>query len=111
MVPRPTVATRRSAVFKDGSSTADSQTIWASDAGTEASSVYDQWLGYGWPIALFAQSQPYTKSETTATKPAFRDPPKFRRCLIPADGSMKAGRTENRRVEVNVLVNKGIAGS
>ena len=26
------------------------------------------------------------KSETAATKPAFRDPMKFRRCLIPADG-------------------------
>ena len=27
-----------------------------------------------------------SKSETTATKAAFRDPLKFRRCLIPADG-------------------------
>src|SRR5215469_6989536 len=26
------------------------------------------------------------KSETAPTKPAFRDPVKFRRCLIPADG-------------------------
>jgi putative SOS response-associated peptidase YedK len=26
------------------------------------------------------------KSETAASKPAFRDPIKFRRCLIPADG-------------------------
>jgi putative SOS response-associated peptidase YedK len=26
------------------------------------------------------------KSETAATKPAFRDPLKFRKCLIPADG-------------------------
>jgi putative SOS response-associated peptidase YedK len=26
------------------------------------------------------------KSETAATKPAFRDPLKYRRCLIPADG-------------------------
>jgi len=26
------------------------------------------------------------KSETAATKPAFRDPLKFRRCMIPADG-------------------------
>src|SRR5438552_9336425 len=26
------------------------------------------------------------RSETAATKPAFRDPMKFRRCLIPADG-------------------------
>ena len=28
----------------------------------------------------------HAKSETAATKPAFRDPLKLRRCLIPADG-------------------------
>jgi putative SOS response-associated peptidase YedK len=33
-----------------------------------------------------AASMINARSETAATKPAFRDPLKFRRCLIPADG-------------------------
>jgi len=36
--------------------------------------------------ASIAASTINAKSETAATKPAFRDPFKFRRCLIPADG-------------------------
>jgi putative SOS response-associated peptidase YedK len=35
------------------------------------------------------------KSERAATKPAFRDPLKFRRCLIPADGFYEWQRTGN----------------
>jgi putative SOS response-associated peptidase YedK len=40
---------------------------WAKDASSAASTIN-------------------ARSETAATKPAFRDPIKFRRCLIPADG-------------------------
>ena len=36
--------------------------------------------------ASIAASTINAKSETAATKPAFRDPLKYRRCLIPADG-------------------------
>jgi putative SOS response-associated peptidase YedK len=36
--------------------------------------------------ASIAASTINAKSETAATKPAFRDPLKFRRCLIPGDG-------------------------
>jgi len=36
--------------------------------------------------ASIASSTINAKSETAATKPAFRDPFRFRRCLIPADG-------------------------
>jgi len=37
------------------------------------------------------------RSETAATKPAFRDPIRFRRCLIPADAFYEWKRTEKSK--------------
>src|SRR6516165_5506319 len=47
------------------------------------------------------------KSETAATKPAFRDPLKFRRCLIPADAFYEWRRTENGKQPYCFEVNGG----
>lgn len=47
---------------------------WAKDASAAASTIN-------------------ARSETAATRPAFRDPLKFRRCLIPADGFYEWKRT------------------
>jgi putative SOS response-associated peptidase YedK len=47
---------------------------WAKDASAAASTIN-------------------ARSETAATKPAFRDPLRFRRCLIPADGFYEWKRT------------------
>jgi putative SOS response-associated peptidase YedK len=47
------------------------------------------------------------KSETAATKPAFRDPMKFRRCLIPADGFYEWKRTGTSKQPFCFEVNEG----
>jgi len=47
------------------------------------------------------------KSETAATKPAFRDPLKLRRCLIPADGFYEWKRTATNKQPYCFEVNGG----
>ena len=47
------------------------------------------------------------RSETAATKPAFRDPLKFRRCLIPADGFYEWKRTGTAKQPFCFEVNDG----
>jgi putative SOS response-associated peptidase YedK len=47
------------------------------------------------------------RSETAATKPAFRDPLKFRRCLIPADGFYEWVRTGKAKQPYCFEVNDG----
>jgi putative SOS response-associated peptidase YedK len=47
------------------------------------------------------------KSETAATKPAFHDPLKFRRCLIPADGFYEWQRTGSFKQPFCFEVNNG----
>ena len=47
------------------------------------------------------------KSETAATKPAFRDPFKFRRCLIPADGFYEWRKTGTTKQPFCFEVNDG----
>jgi putative SOS response-associated peptidase YedK len=47
------------------------------------------------------------RSETAATKPAFRDPLKFRRCLIPADGFYEWMRTGTAKQPFCFEVNDG----
>jgi putative SOS response-associated peptidase YedK len=56
---------------------------------------------------LFAQNAINAKSETAATKPAFRDPLKFRRCLIPADGFYEWKRTTTSKQPFCFEVNEG----
>ena len=47
------------------------------------------------------------RSETSATKPAFRDPMKFRRCLVPADGFYEWLRTGKTKQPFCFEVNDG----
>jgi putative SOS response-associated peptidase YedK len=57
---------------------------------------FDSALGLDPPLAKdpsIAMSTMNAKSETAADKPAFRDPLKFRRCLIPSDGFYEWRRT------------------
>jgi putative SOS response-associated peptidase YedK len=47
------------------------------------------------------------KSETAATKPAFRDPLKYRRCLVPADGFYEWVRSTTSKQPFCFEVNRG----
>ena len=54
-----------------------------------------------------AMSTINAKSETAATKPTFRDPLKFRRCLIPADGFYEWKKTGTAKQPFCFEVNDG----
>jgi putative SOS response-associated peptidase YedK len=54
-----------------------------------------------------ASSTINAKSETAASKPAFRDPLKLRRCLIPADGFYEWSRTGKAKQPYCFEVNDG----
>jgi len=54
-----------------------------------------------------ANSTINAKSETAATKPAFRDPLKLRRCLIPADGFYEWAKTANGKQPYCFELNNG----
>jgi len=57
--------------------------------------------------ASIATSTINAKSETAAAKPAFRDPMKFRRCLMPADGFYEWVRTAKPRQPYCFEINDG----
>ena len=57
--------------------------------------------------ASIATSTINAKSETAATRPAFRDPLKFRRCLIPADGFYEWKRSGTSKQPYCFEVNEG----
>jgi putative SOS response-associated peptidase YedK len=57
--------------------------------------------------ASIATSTINARSETVATKPAFRDPLKFRRCLIPADGFYEWRQTGTAKQPYCFEVNDG----
>jgi len=54
-----------------------------------------------------AASMINARSETAATKPAFRDPIRFRRCLVPADAFYEWRRTEKSKQPFCFEVNGG----
>ena len=54
-----------------------------------------------------AMSTINAKSETAASKPAFRDPLKYRRCLIPADGFYEWRKTGTAKQPYCFEVNNG----
>jgi putative SOS response-associated peptidase YedK len=54
-----------------------------------------------------AASMINARSETAATKPAFRDPLRYRRCLIPADGFYEWKRTTTSKRPYCFEVNEG----
>jgi putative SOS response-associated peptidase YedK len=56
---------------------------------------------------FIATSTINAKSETAATKPAFRDPLRFRRCLIPADGFYEWQSTGNSKQPYCFEINDG----
>lgn len=49
----------------------------------------------------------HARSETAATKPAFREPMKFRRCLVPADAFYEWKRTDSAKQPYCFEVNDG----
>ena len=57
--------------------------------------------------ASIAASTINARSETAATKPAFRDPLKLRRCLIPADGFYEWAKTTKSKQPFCFEVNDG----
>jgi putative SOS response-associated peptidase YedK len=57
--------------------------------------------------ASIANSTINARSETAATKPAFRDPIRFRRCLIPADAFYEWKRTATSKQPYCFEVNEG----
>jgi putative SOS response-associated peptidase YedK len=58
-------------------------------------------------VPSIAASTINARSETAATKPAFHDPLKFRRCLIPADGFYEWKRTGTAKQPYCFEVNEG----